>query len=203
MRLGASSNERRKNMRVMVLPLMVALCLGLQACAKAPRTLSEKDEQRAEIRAMANQTLDQVYQQHPGARAKVQSAAGYAVFTDTGLKAMFGGGAHGKGVAIDNATQQATYMKMLELQPGLGLGVEKFRVVFIFATPAAFNKFVTSGWEFGANAMAAAKTATKGAGARTGASLSPDVTMYQLTEKGLIVGISITGAKYTRDESLN
>ena len=57
---------------------------------------------------MAYQTLDQVYRQHPDARSKVQNAAGYAVFTDTGLKAMFGGGTHGKGVTTDNATQQAT-----------------------------------------------------------------------------------------------
>ena len=190
-------------MRMFMLSLVVALSLGLQACATAPPSQSEQDEQRAAIRAMADQTLDQLYQQHSDARAQVQNAAGYAVFSDTGLKVMFGGGAHGKGVAIDNATQQATYMKMLELQPGLGVGAEKFRVVFIFDTPSAFNKFVTSGWEFGANAMAAAKTATRGGGARTGASLSSGVRMYQLTEEGLIVGISITGAKYSRDDSLN
>jgi hypothetical protein len=36
-------------------------------------------------------------------------------------------------------------MKMLELQPGLGLGAEKYRLVLIFDNPEAFNKFVTSG----------------------------------------------------------
>jgi hypothetical protein len=36
-----------------------------------------------------------------------------------------------------------------------------------------------------------------------GASVSPGVTMYQLTEKGIIVGISITGAKYYKDDNLN
>jgi lipid-binding SYLF domain-containing protein len=152
---------------------------------------------------MANQTLDQLYQQYPDAQSQVRNAAGYAVFSDTGLKFMFGGGAHGRGEAVNNATNQATYMKMIELQPGFGFGAEKFRIVFIFETPQAFEQFVTSGWEFGANAMAAAKSGTQGGGSQMGATVSPGVTMYQLTEKGVIVGISITGAKYYKDDNLN
>ncbi len=50
----------------------------------------------------------------------------------------------------------------MELQPGLGLGAEKFWLVFVFETPAAFNSFVTSGWEAGANAMLAAKSQNPG-----------------------------------------
>lgn len=190
-------------MRILILALIAVICIGMYGCATAPTTQSQVDEQRAEIQAMANQTLDQLYQQYPGAQSNVQNAAGYAVFSDTGLKIMFGGGAHGKGVAVNNATNQPVYMKMIELQPGFGFGAEKFRVVFVFATPEAFNKFVTSGWEFGANAMAAAKSSTQGGGGQMGATVSPGVTMYQLTEKGVIVGISITGAKYYKDDNLN
>jgi len=190
-------------MRVLILSMLVALCLGLQGCATAPKTQSQVDEQRASIQDMSNQTLGQLYQQYPDAQSRVRNAAGYAVFSDTGLKFMFGGGAHGQGVAVNNATNQPTYMKMIELQPGFGFGAEKFRVVFIFENQEAFNKFVTSGWEFGANAMAAAKSSTQGGGGQMGASVSPGVTMYQLTEKGIIVGISITGAKYYKDDALN
>ncbi len=94
-------------------------------------------------------------------------------------------------------------MKMAELQPGLGIGAEKYRVVFVFENPAAFNNFVTSGWEAGANVMAAAKNKTQG-GAMTGAvSVSEGVYMYQLTEEGLIVGVSLTGAKFYKDKDLN
>ncbi len=94
-------------------------------------------------------------------------------------------------------------MKMAELQPGLGLGAEKYRVVFVFENPAAFNSFVTSGWEAGANAMAAAKT-KKAGGALAGAvTVSEGVYMYQLTVEGLIVGVSLTGAKFYKDKDLN
>ena len=190
-------------MRLFTLSLMGVLCLVFTACATGHLSESQKDEQRASIRAMANKTLDQVYQQYPDARWKVQNAAGYAVFTDTGLKFMFGGGAHGKGIAVNNATKQATYMEMVELQPGFGFGAEKFRIVFLFATQPAFNQFVTSGWELGANEMAAAKSGTQGQGEQLGMTVSPGVTMYQLTDTGLIAGVSITGAKYYKDASLN
>ena len=94
-------------------------------------------------------------------------------------------------------------MKMAELQPGLGIGAEKYRVIFIFEDPAAFNSFVTSGWEAGANAMAAAKTKTAGGALRGAIIVSQGVFMYQLTEEGLIVGVSLTGAKFYKDKNLN
>jgi len=52
----------------------------------------------------------------------------------------------GLGIAVNNATKQETFMKMVEFQPGW-LGAAKFRLVFVFETLEAFNSFVTSGWE--------------------------------------------------------
>ena len=106
-------------------------------------------------------------------------------------------------MAINNATKQETFMKTAEFQPGVGLGAVRFRLVFAFETPAAFNAFVTSGWEAGANVMAAAKTKTMGGGTASAVTVSQGVKMYQINEEGLIVGISITGAKYYKDKELN
>lgn len=94
-------------------------------------------------------------------------------------------------------------MKMRELQPGLGVGAEKFRVVFVFENPKAFDTFMTSGWELGANAMASAKSKSVGAGVAGAITVSDGVIMYQLNEEGFIVGVSITGARYSVDEELN
>jgi hypothetical protein len=44
-------------------------------------------------------------------------AAGYAVFSDFGFKLLYAGGAKGNGIAVNNATKQETFMKMMELQP--------------------------------------------------------------------------------------
>jgi len=192
-----------KTVSVVIVSAVVVLYLALLACSTAPVSKSQKDEQRDSVRAMASQTLTQLYKGDPAAQNAVANSAGYAVFSDFGMKVMFLGGAGGSGVAINSATKQETFMKMAEFQPGLGLGAEKFRVVLIFETPAAFNTFVTSGWEAGANAMAAAKTKSMGGGAAGALTVSQGVKMYQLNEVGLIVGVSITGAKYYKDKELN
>src|SRR5690606_39380067 len=63
-----------------------------------------------------------------------------------------------------NPDKKETFMKMFELQAGLGIGVKKFKVIFVFDNERAFNKFVNSGWEFGAQSDAAVK-AGEGKGA--------------------------------------
>ena len=190
-------------MRALITSAFILLWLGLQACSTTPMSQSQVDEQRDSVREMANQTLAQLYQANPNARGAIANAAGFGVFSDFGMKILFMGGARGEGLAVNNATRQETFMKMIQLQPGFGFGVSKFRLVFVFDTPEAFNKFVTSGWEFGANIMAAAKGKAEG-GAFSGAvSVSPGVHLYQLTETGLIVGVSVTGAKYYKDDELN
>jgi len=152
---------------------------------------------------MARETLSQLYQEYPEAKSKVNRAAGYAIFSDFGYKYMFMGSATGQGIAFSQATKRDTYMKMVELQPGYGFGIQKFKNIFLFDTQDAFDTFVNSGWEFGSTAAAAAQTSTQGGGAGLGVSVSPGVTMYQISETGALVGVSVTGAKYYKDDALN
>ncbi|MFZ1641249.1 MAG: YSC84-related protein [Candidatus Contendobacter sp.] len=189
--------------RIFMMLLMVALGLGLQACTTAPMSPYQADEQRASVRELANETLAQLYQQYPDARRRIQRSAGYAVFSNFGLKVLFMGSATGEGIAVNHATRRETFMRMVELQPGYGFGVQRFRLVFVFENPQAFDQFVYSGWEFGANAMASARTSTQQMGNQMGVSVSPGVLMYQLSDQGAIVGVSITGAKYYPDPNLN
>jgi lipid-binding SYLF domain-containing protein len=194
---------KKKTLSMVIVSTMVLLCFGLFSCATAPMGKSEKEQKQDAIRAMAKTTLSQVYAKYPRAEEGLSKAAGYAVFSDFGMKILFMGGAGGHGIAVNNATGQETFMKMAELQPGLGLGAQKFRVLFVFKTPEEFSRFVTSGWEVGTNAMAAAKAKSVGAGIAGALTLSDGVIMYQLNEDGFIVGVSITGAKYYRYDELN
>ena len=190
-------------MSVLKISAVVLLGLGLQACKTEPMTASQKEEHRAAERKIARQTLDQLYKAHPAARQAVAKAAGYAVFSDVGFHIIYGGSEHGSGLAVNNKTKHETFMKMFEVEPGLGVGVAKFRIVLLFESADEFSRFVTSGWEAGANVMAAAKGRSSG-GAYAGAvTLSSGVHMYQLTEEGVMVGISLTGGKFYRDKELN
>ncbi|MGA7568960.1 MAG: hypothetical protein WBW53_23100, partial [Terriglobales bacterium] len=67
----------------------------------------------------------------------------------------------------------------------------------------AFNSFVNSGWQFGGQATAAATTGTKGAAMEGAASVSDGVWMYQLTDKGIALEITLKSTKYFKDDDLN
>jgi lipid-binding SYLF domain-containing protein len=192
-----------KPIRLMIASAMMLIFLGLVACSSAQLSKSDKEQQQDSVRDMANQTLAQLYTKHPAAKGVIAKAAGYAVFSDFGFKVWTLGGARGKGVAENNYHMRDIFMEMLEFQPGMGLGAMRFRVVFVFETQEAFNSFVNSGWEVGADAMAAAKSKTEGGALAGAVTVSEGVTMYQLDEEGLIVGVSITAAKYYKDKELN
>lgn len=164
---------------------------------------ASKTEQRQNIQKMTQQTLQQLYKAQPLAKVAVEHAAGYAVFSDFGVKILFGGSGNGQGVVINNKTGQRTYMKMIELQAGLGFGVSKFRNVFVFETPETMNSFVNSGWQFGGQATAGAVDANKGGAMSGAAAVDKGVWLYQLTEKGLNLSVTATGAKYYKDKDLN
>ena len=194
---------KKQTRNLIIMMVMMGLCLGMLACSTTPKSKSEKDDARDSLRAMTERILAKLYQDEPAAKGAVDDASGYAVFSDFGFKVVFMGGAHGKGLAVNKTTKQETFMKMLELQPGLGVGAENYHLVFVFENPDAFNTFVTSGWELGGNAMAAAKDKSEGAGAAGALTFSHGVKLYQLGNTGAIVGVSITGAKYYKDDDLN
>jgi lipid-binding SYLF domain-containing protein len=194
---------KKNGMRILNSLAIAILCMGLASCATTQLSPSDKAEKQDSLRNMANQALTNLYNNNPAAQGAVMNAAGYAVFSDFGFKLIYAGGAKGKGIAVNNATRQETFMKMMELQPGYGLGADKFWLIFVFETPDAFNTFVNAGWEAGANLMMAAKSKIAGGALAGAVTVSDGVYMYQITQEGLIVGVSITGAKYSRDEDLN
>jgi lipid-binding SYLF domain-containing protein len=162
-----------------------------------------REQQQAEIRLMAQQTLERLYKVQPKAKAAIAKSAGHAVFSNFGMKILFAGGGTGSGVAVKTATGKETFMKMVEVQAGLGFGVKKFRLVWIFETAAAFDNFINSGWELGAQTTAAAQLDGQGAWAAGALSVSPGIWLYQLSDDGLALELTAKGTKYYRDADLN
>jgi lipid-binding SYLF domain-containing protein len=178
--------------------LAVALALVTASALAAPR-----EEKRAEIRKMRSQTLAKLYRVSPAAKAKIQSAYGYAVFSNLGINLIVLSAAGGSGVAHDNKSGRDIFMKMGSAGIGLGLGVKDFRGVFVFKTRKAFTDFVEDGWEAGAHADAVAKAGKQGGAAEGALSVAPGVELYQLTENGLALEATIQGTKYFKDSELN
>lgn len=180
--------------------LCVAAMLVLQGCAGGVNASAA--EQRAAIAQMRSDVLTQLYQQKASARSEVQNAPGYATFSNANVNlilASFGGG---YGVVHNNRSGADTYMKMGELGVGLGAGVKDFRLVMVFHTPAAMQRFIEHGWAFGAQADAAAKAGDKGGAVGAEASVD-DVSIYQFTEAGLALQATVKGTKFWLDKELN
>jgi lipid-binding SYLF domain-containing protein len=180
--------------------IFAVVCFASTGARAADAKIEKK---QMEIRAMAQSTLQALYKSDSKAQSFVEGSAGYAVFSNLGLKILLAGSGNGKGVAVSNQSKQETFMKMLELQAGLGIGVKKFRVVFVFDNPKTFNNFINTGWQFGGQSTAAAKTANKGGAMAGAASISEGVWMYQLTDKGLALEITAKSTKYYKDADLN
>ena len=184
------------------------VCLmALLAAAAFPSTLlakeSKADKERAEIREASQKILSKLYKVQPSAKAAIANAAGYAVFSNFGVKILVAGSGSGKGIAVDNKAKKETFMKMVEVQAGLGFGVKKFSVVWVFETTAALDKFVDSGWELGGQTSVAAKAGDKGTAFQGAIPVSSGVWIYQLTESGLAVELTAKGTKYYKDGDLN
>jgi len=171
-------------------------------CALLPKSTS-KEQQRADVRKMARETLNRLYAARPTARGAISTAAGYAVFSNFGMKIMLAGGGSGEGIAVNRKTGRETFMKMVEIQAGLGLGAKQFRLVWVFERQADLDRFVNSGWELGGQASAAAKAGSQGGAYEGALSISPGVWLYQLTDTGLALELTAKGTKYFKDKNLN
>lgn len=189
--------------RVLTLTLC-ALALALPvAPAHALFDSQPVARQRADILKQSEQTMARLYRLEPHARELVEKSAGYATFSNFGMKIFIAGGGSGSGVVLRKGNGKPVFMKMVEVQAGLGIGIKSFTVVFVFETEQAMNNFINSGWEFGGQATAAAKYENKGGAYEGAANVADGVWMYQLTDSGLAAEITAKGTKYYKDSDLN
>jgi len=156
------------------------------------------DSKRAKINETADAALNEVMNKNWKAQELFDSAYGWAVFDNLKIAFLISGGG-GNGVAINKGTGERTYMKMGTGGIGLGLGGQKYQVVFLFQDEKTFFNFVEKGWKADASAQAAA--GDDGANATTG--FVNGVAVWQITDSGLMALADITGTKYWKNKKLN
>jgi len=187
-------------MRFATIVTLIAI-VGLPAGLSAPK--DSPDEQREKIRKMAGATLTDLYKLQPDSQAAIQKSAGYAVFNNMGTNLLLLSTARGAGIAVNSKTRKDTFMKMISAGAGLGVGVKDYRVVFVFETEGALEKFLNSGWAGETQADAAAKTGKSGAAYSGAAMAAPGVWVYQITKNGLALQLTLQGTKYSKNDKLN
>jgi lipid-binding SYLF domain-containing protein len=178
----------------------VLLAATLGAGAQEDKGQSDKKdatEKRQKIDAMAREALDELFEANPNAKSLYDNAHGYAVFDNLKVALGLSGGA-GSGVAVGKGGER-TYMKMGTGGVGLGLGGQKYQVIFLFESAEVFDNFVNRGWKAETGAQAAAGTE----GANVASTFSDGMAVYQITDKGLMASADISGTKYWKNDKLN
>jgi len=186
--------------------LAVALSFALLGIWSAPLIAAEENEilqERYRVREVGHESLSTLFEIQPGARYVIENAAGYGVFSTFGIKIFFAGGGTGKGFVHNNRTKRFTYMRMVQVQGGLGFGASKDRIIWVFETQKALSDFVNSGWDFGGKAQVAAMVQDTGGMFSGAISIAPGVYLYRLTETGLSAELTVSGTKYFKDNELN
>ncbi|MDP2044135.1 MAG: hypothetical protein Q8K15_03080 [Candidatus Omnitrophota bacterium] len=192
---------KRKFFVFILLALLIADVGYAQKVNMKPQTA---EEWRTYIRYRRDEVLRELYKVEPQARGEIARAKGYAVFTSLDVNLLFASVSGGRGVIQENGIfGKETFMRMVQGGIGFGLGVKDFRAVFIFDDRAVLDKFLNSGWQFGAEADAAVKGGGSGAAASGAIVIAPGLRVYQLTENGLALQATVHGTKYWRDAYVN
>lgn len=151
-------------------------------------------------------------------RSAGQSAAmfdksyGYAVFPSIGKAGVGVGGAHGTGRVYEKGKYVGD-STMNQVTVGFQLGGQVFSEIIFFQDKAAFDRFTSGNFEFGAQANAIAITASAGAQASTGgssagASLTENkattagayqngLAVFSVAKGGLMYEASVGGQKFS------
>ncbi len=183
--------------------ILLAVCIaaGVAGCSKAVgNTASEKRDYAQE---MKKNTIAELYEKKPEAKAKIANAAGYGVFSNININLFLLSSGNGYGIVHETSSGEETYMKMRMFGVGLGLGAKDFRAVIIFHTDEARNAFTEKGWEWGGHADAAAKAGDKGGEASGQAEVTGAMEIYTFTESGIALQATVAGTKYWRDKELS
>lgn len=161
------------------------------------------DQEREKIRGQSADVLERLYAAKPGARDDVEGAYGYATFRNLGIKIGVAGGGRGRGLAVMTSPRTETFMRFVEVEAGVGAGIKKYDLVFVFASRGAFDAFIHQGWESSGQSTMALRIEDEGKSFEGAVSVSPGVWLYQLTSTGLAAEITLKGSKYYPDKSLN
>lgn len=159
------------------------------------------EQTRARLDAMADSILARLLAENAEAAALYEVSAGYAAFDSRQVTVFPFSAGYGRGVAIAPEDGARTYMNMGTGGVGAAVGIGGFATQFVilFENAAAFQSFITDGYD-----------ATAGAGTMSGTDSTDETarfvegrSFFALSKKGWRVNANATGTKYWKSPELN
>jgi len=183
------------NKRVFIASL-AALMVFASGCTTTSGGSSDPAARRKSIDTTVDAALGELYRQVPGSRDRVGRAAGVLVFPSVLEAGFIVGASRGDG-ALRVGGKTVSYHATTSGSFGLLAGAQSTAVFLLFMTKDALTSFQNSrGWTVGADASVTLLTV--GASAQmTSATAQQPVIGYVLSNRGLMAGVSIDGARVT------
>ena len=190
------------------------LALALSGCASAPPAASppgdagkvasaEVGKKRDQRRKLRDETLEKLYADKPEVRDEIAKAEGYAVFDGTQMNLVLYVGASGQGILVDNKSGAETFMVMKRAGTGPGVGYKDYRQIMVFKSRALIDQFRTVGADVSASADATLKVGGKGSTLDGSVSFNPQLSVYMITDRGLLLQANWGGVAFYPDSELN
>jgi lipid-binding SYLF domain-containing protein len=192
-----SMNPRRRKMRSLKMAKCVAVILALSVLFILSVAAISYAKTAVEIDASVNAALHLFKKDVRGADEYLRSAKGVLVMPSVTKVAFIVGGKYGQG-ALRIGNKTAGYYSLASGSLGYQIGAEKYDMVIIFLTDRALRKFRESeGWEAGVDAEVTLIDVGASGSVGTLRSQHP-IIGFVFDEKGLMAGVSIKGAKFTK-----
>jgi len=151
----------------------------------------------SQIDANVDAAMAQMYNLIPGSREAAQDAAGVLMMPSVTKAGLFIGGSYGEGaLRIGNAT--VDYFSVASASLGWQIGGQQYSHALFFMTPEALRDFrISDGWQIGVDAEVVVEEEGGAVGLTSVTSNRPVIAVV-FGNRGLIVGASLAGAKYSR-----
>jgi lipid-binding SYLF domain-containing protein len=177
-----------------VLAVFLVLAFG---CTTTGPSSGDPDTRRRSIDAGVDNALAQLFMQVEGSEQLVGRARGVLVFPSVMEAGFIVGASRGQG-ALRIGGKTVSYHATTSGSFGLQAGAQSTAVFLLFMTDDALRRFQnSSGWTVGADASVTLISVGATAQVTTATAQQP-VIGYVLSNRGLMAGISLDGARITR-----
>jgi lipid-binding SYLF domain-containing protein len=178
-------------------------CAAEAGAQKSKMSAAEVKKKRDALLKMRDDALEDFYATKPEIKEEMTNAVGYAVFDGSQVNVLLFVGGLGGGVLVENGNGKETYMKMKRAGTGPGIGYKSFRQLMVFKDRSLFDQFRKLGADVGASADATMKIGGKGVAYDPNVSFNPQLSVYQITDRGALLQANWGGVTYAPDADLN
>ena len=185
--LFCNSNKIKWLTRVFLMIMLMSVFLSINLHAKTAK----------EIDASVDAAIERFFKQVNGAKEFEKASKGMLVMPNVVKGALIIGGEYGEG-ALRIGGKTVDYYNTISGSIGFQIGGQAKDIILLFMTDEALKQFRASkGWEAGVDGNIA--LITVGAGERADTrTLKDPIVGFVFDAKGLIVDISLKGAKFSK-----